>query len=49
MLGFACGRSLRVVPSGCVGARWFEDTTRMSMSIVVREALCVYAGGACGL
>ena len=39
------GRSLRVASSGRVGARWFEDTTRMSMA-VVRVALRVYAGGA---
>ena len=45
----AFGRSLLVVPSGCVGARWFEDTTRMSMAVVVRKALCVHAGGAWGL
>ena len=37
----ACGQSLRVV-----GARWFEGTTHMSLTVVVRSALCVYAGGA---
>ena len=42
----AFGRSLRVAPSGCVSAGWFEDTTRMSMVVVVREALCVCAGSA---
>ena len=30
--------SLRVVPSGIVCARWFKDTTRMSMAVVAREA-----------
>ena len=45
----AFGRSLLVVPSGCVDARWFEDTTRMSMAVVVRKALCVHVGGAWGL
>ena len=42
----ACGRSLHVVSSGCVGARWFEDSTRMSVAVVVRAALRAYAGGA---
>ena len=45
----SCGRSFPVVSSGCVGARWFEDTTRMSMTVVVRGALCVFAGGAWAL
>ena len=34
--GLACGRSLRVVFSDCVGARWFEYIKRMSMTVVVR-------------
>ena len=29
--------------------RVLQDTTRMSMTVVVREALCVYAGGAWAL
>ena len=33
----------------CVGARLFKDTTRTSMTVFVREALCVYAGGAWAL
>ena len=44
--GLACGRCLRVVSSGCVGARWFEDTSPASVAVAVREALFVYAGGA---
>ena len=43
--GLACGRGLRVVSSSCVSARWFEDTTRVVMAVVVWVALCVYAGG----
>ena len=42
----ACGRSLRLASSGCIGARWFEDASRMSMAVVLREALCVYAESA---
>ena len=32
-----------MVSSGCVGARWLEDTTRMSMDVVVWVASCVCA------
>ena len=40
--GLTCGGSLRVVSLGRVGARWPEDTTRMSMTSVVRQALSVW-------
>ena len=32
-----------------VAHRGLQDTTRMSMTVVVREDLCVFAGGACAL
>ena len=35
-VGFACGWSSRVFFSGCVGAQLFENTTSMSMTVVVR-------------
>ena len=38
-----------MVPTGCVGARWFQHTTRMPMAVVVKEAWRVCAGGAWGL
>ena len=42
-------KALSVVVSGNSGTCWLQDTTRMSMTVVVREALCVYAGDAWAL
>ena len=41
----------RVGASGCVGTRWFECATRMSIADVVDVALCSYVGGSecCGV
>ena len=47
--GLTYGRILRAVSLGCVGARRSEDTTRMSMTLFLREALCVYAESAWAL